>query len=377
MMAAAVVYFVFFLMFLGIFLLVYKVEHRNLAVGILLVITLFMLFNSARELFTYYSETIDAHLPLAITVRGVTGFLMSVIGFVPTAMILITVWYGATVIRKEGLGSQNARTLGFGIVLIAYTIIWPLIGGFNSGIIFQFIYGIVGTCVIYLIALKSMYTLSSIINLVHKKGGKDLDYLIVMGAGLKGDKVEILMDRRLEKVIELRELNPGAKVIVTGGWSEDEKIITPAEMTQRLVEMGIPESEILIDSDSTDTVSDIDGAKALIIGDNPKAAEGIDVSTDKGAKLFFNNLKIALVTSNYHVFRSLIVAKKAKVKCIGYGTQVRTDYRMNAFIREYLHYLKLSKNTHVTLLCIYITIGIIFISFVLVYFPEATKHLFY
>ena len=375
-MIKATLFFVLFLIFLGIFLLVYKIEHRNLTVGIILVITLLMLFNSAQGLFSYYSDTIDAHLPLAITVKGVTGFIMSVIGFVPTAMVLITIWYGVTVIRKEGLGSQNARTLGFGIVLIAYTIIWPLIGGFNSGIIFQFIYGIIGTCVIYLIALKSMYTLSSIINLIHKKGGKDLDYLIVMGAGLRGDKVEILMDRRLEKVIELRELNPGAKVIVTGGWSKDEKIITPAEMAQRLVEMGIPESEILIDEDSIDTVSDINGAKALIIGDKAESLKGIDVSTDKGAKLFFKKLKIALVTSNYHVFRSLIVAKKAKVKCIGYGTRVRTDYRMNAFIREYLHYLKLSKKIHITLLCIFIAIGIILITFILVKLPGSSEHLF-
>ena len=334
-----------FLIFVALFIIVMKVEHRNVLIGIVTVGMLASLFFLAQQVAFKYSQTLDSMLPHAATVSVISKVIMSIVGIVPTIMIFITIWYGLKVIRKEGLESRNSRTLAFAMILIAYTLLWPLLGGVKAGLIYAIIYGFIGNVVVYFILLKSVFTLSSIINLLHRKGGKDLDYLILMGAGLNGDKAEELLDRRVERTKELYILNPGVKIIVTGGWKEDEKVPDPVDIALKLKKQGIPNEDILVDIDSKNTFGDIEGAK-VIIGEDDKEAP-----------------KVALVTSSYHVLRSLITAKKQKLKCIGYGASVRIDYRMNAFIREYYLYLKTSKKTHIILLSLLLLIYVIFAIF--------------
>jgi hypothetical protein len=210
-----------------------------------------------------------------------------------------------------------------------------------------------------------------------------------MGAGLKGDKSGDLMQRRIDLLYELWKKSPEAKVVVTGGWSDDEYIQPASEYANELMKKGIPGDVILIDEDSHNTLEDIQGAKRLIKEDlrsemsentddeqanrqtqnsdewyGKKGMLGLSAVLQKikacfnrfGKKDILNSSKgpkIALVSSNYHVLRSLIISRKEKMRDIGYGASVRTDYRMNAFVNEYYNYLKVSKKS------IIITMGIV------------------
>lgn len=357
------IYFIPFIIVLIIFLLVLKHEKRTIMTGILFVVALVALFLALQAVSLKYSVTIDAMLPFAGTVRGISKFIMSIIGLLPTIMIIITVWYGAMVIKKEGLQSQNARTLGFGLILIAYTFLWPLLGGRLGHNIFTTItYVTVSNVVIYFILLKSMYTATSIINLMHRKGGKDLDYLVLMGAGMKGNQAQALMEKRVQKTYEIYLENPRAKIVVTGGWREDPNIPVPDQIVEMLKEEGIPEDRIMMDSASYNTRDDIVAARNQIEKDLDSVSiaeenyEGLSgrkarrqVKKDKKGSILNSKdgPKIAIVSSNYHVLRSLIIAKKEKIKCIGYGAPVRVDYRMNAFVNEYYNYVKESKKVHI------------------------------
>ena len=364
-----------------LFLLVMIRDKRTIMTGILFVLSLVALFVTLQQLSFKYSNTINALLPFAGTVRGISNFIMAIIGILPTIMILISVWYGVMVIRREGLQSQNARTLGFGLVLMAYTFLWPLLGGrLGQNIFTSITYALVSGIVVYFIMLKSMYTATSIINLMHRKGGKDLDYLILMGAGMKGDRAEGLMEKRVEKVYELYLLNPGAKVVVTGGWKDDPDIPKTEQVVEMLKEKGIPEDRLLVDEASVNTRDDIVASRRLIEEDLDKISvkeenyEGLSKrgqkrreKKDKKSSILNSKKgpKIAVVSSNYHVLRSLIIARKEKIKCIGYGAPVRIDYRMNAFVNEYYSYVKVSKKTHIVLMsilfCSYLAIVIFLI----------------
>lgn len=46
--------------------------------------------------------------------------------------------------------------------------------------------------------------------------------------------------------------------------------------------------------------------------------------------------RVALVTSNYHVYRCLLYAKKIKLKCTGIGAPVAWYYWPSAVIREFV-----------------------------------------
>ena len=353
---------------LAVLILVLKYERRGIMTGIIFVAFLAALFGALRNLSFRYSVTIDAMLPHAVTVRGIANIIMMIISMVPTIMIIITFWYGIKVIWREGLRSQNARTLGFGLILLTYTLVMPVVGRqFESNLYIVIIYALLSNATIYFILLKSMYTMTSIINLLHRKGGRNLDYLIYMGAGMKGDKAEELTKRRVQKMYEVWLDNPDAKVVVTGGWKEDEHIASAGEVVAMLEEKGIPSGAIMVDHDSMNTHQDIANAKVLIEDDlgarsvNEEEYEGLSKRKTKrktrkdmrqGILNSKDGPKIALVSSNYHVLRSLITARQQKVKCIGYGAGVRTDYRMNAFVNEYFRYIKVTKKYHIIMMSV-------------------------
>src|SRR5699024_10122863 len=56
--------------------------------------------------------------------------------------------------------------------------------------------------------------------------------------------------------------------------------------------------------------------------------------------------KVAVVTNNYHVLRDLFIAKKHHIDCIGYGARSKFYFSLNAFIREFVAYIVLTRKTH-------------------------------
>ena len=51
----------------------------------------------------------------------------------------------------------------------------------------------------------------------------------------------------------------------------------------------------------------------------------------------------ALVTNYYHVFRALLWARRQAIPCIGYGAKTKFYFSLNAFIREFVGYLVMSR----------------------------------
>ena len=56
--------------------------------------------------------------------------------------------------------------------------------------------------------------------------------------------------------------------------------------------------------------------------------------------------KIVIVTTAYHVFRTLILAKQQGIKCVGFGAKTKWYFTLNALIREFVGYLRLTWKKH-------------------------------
>ena len=59
------------------------------------------------------------------------------------------------------------------------------------------------------------------------------------------------------------------------------------------------------------------------------------------------NAKIVIVTTAYHVFRALILAKQQGIKCVGFGAKTKWYFTLNALIREFAGYLRLTWKRHI------------------------------
>lgn len=62
--------------------------------------------------------------------------------------------------------------------------------------------------------------------------------------------------------------------------------------------------------------------------------------------------KIALVTTRYHVFRALVLARKLSIRCIGYGSRTKWYFTLNALLREFAGYLSLTWRFHLRVLAV-------------------------
>ena len=56
--------------------------------------------------------------------------------------------------------------------------------------------------------------------------------------------------------------------------------------------------------------------------------------------------RVIVVTTAYHVFRALLLAKQQGLKCVGFGAKTKWYFTLNALIREFVGYLSLTWKQH-------------------------------
>ena len=70
------------------------------------------------------------------------------------------------------------------------------------------------------------------------------------------------------------------------------------------------------------------------------------------------------------MLRALLLARKHKIACIGYGERTTLTISMNAFVREYMLYMKITKKKQLILLAVYTAVFWIGTSLLQQYSPE-------
>jgi uncharacterized SAM-binding protein YcdF (DUF218 family) len=129
-----------------------------------------------------------------------------------------------------------------------------------------------------------------IIGAMRARAKEDLDYIIVLGAGLHGTEPSNPYKARIERAAMYLDENEGTIVIASGGQGKFEQI-SEAECVKRKLtsKYGIDESRILLEEKSTDTEENL-RYSLEVIGD-PAASVGI-------------------VTNGFHELRALSIAKR-------------------------------------------------------------------
>ena len=147
----------------------------------------------------------------------------------------------------------------------------------------------------------------------------NFDYVIIHGCGLAGgEKVTKLLSDRVDKAIQIyRKCKVKPVIIPSGGQGSDEKLSEAQAMKDYLIGHEIPEENIVLEDRSGTTRENLLFSKKII---------------DSRA----GNKKTALVSSNYHIYRCLKLAKEIGLKCTGIGAHVAMYYWPSALIREFI-----------------------------------------
>ncbi len=317
------VFFWIFLASIGLFALLYFWERRSIFISLFALNVL--VWAMAWVISTGILEKNEILRLLAIALAMV---VMLALLSGPFLFLMTLYLNGFRILRREGVRFYNFLSMGLAVALTFYLFVSPFVVQSLSGISFLnllFVYS--GFFVSYMIFISTLYTTSSFVNLVNLFPGK-LDYVLVLGAGLIGDKVTPLLASRIEKGIAIYQKHPGSKLIMSGGQGPDEVIAEGQAMANYALEKGVPAEDILIENQSTNTEENLKFSYALM----------------KSGSRF------ALVTNYYHVFRALLLARKLKIKCIGYGARTKFYFSLNAFIREFVGYLVMSRRKHLWVL---------------------------
>ena len=150
----------------------------------------------------------------------------------------------------------------------------------------------------------------------HAKPPAGADALIVLGCGVRGERVSLTLARRLDAALSYLEENPQTIVVVSGGQGPGEDIPEAEAMRRYLVARGIEESRILLEARSMSTMENFQFSKALI-----DSAIGPDAT-------------IVFVTTRFHVFRSERIASMLGIHAEGIGAEGVAWLEPNNYLRE-------------------------------------------
>lgn len=153
----------------------------------------------------------------------------------------------------------------------------------------------------------------------HSQGDRDArrSCLIVLGARVMDTEPSLSLQHRLEGTLDYLTKYPDSIAIVSGGRGEGESITEAECMRRWLTERGIPEERILKEEKSTSTMENLQFSREILL--------------EKG----FSPDDVAILSSNYHLYRAKAMAKTLGLDPAGVkGTVGYPIYTLGMFIRE-------------------------------------------
>ena len=149
----------------------------------------------------------------------------------------------------------------------------------------------------------------------HREVSKGADYLIILGARVKGTVPSLALKYRIDEAANYLKENPMTIVIVSGGKGPGEDITEAAAMEIELIAQGIESRRIILEDRSTTTDENIKFSKQLI-----------PIDKDKGL----------LVTNDFHIYRSVKIAEQYDLEMGGIPAKTPEVIIVKTYVREYL-----------------------------------------
>ena len=159
-------------------------------------------------------------------------------------------------------------------------------------------------CILMLIGITyvlsiNFYVTSSTKKQINTKLNEKVDCILVLGAGIWGDKPSPMLQDRLDTAIKLYKDGVSNKIIMSGdhGTKEYDEVNI---MKQYAIDAGIPSSDIFMDHAGFSTYESIYRARDI-----------------------FQVKNMVIVTQEYHLYRALFIANKLGIKSYGVNSDPR------------------------------------------------------
>ena len=151
------------------------------------------------------------------------------------------------------------------------------------------------------------------------------DVIIVLGAQVKEDGTpSVALERRLTAALESYE-EKRQTIIVCGAQGGNEPRAEGDVMRDWLLARGVPDTDIVAETESFNTRENLRNAKAIM--------------QERGLT------QALVVTSDYHVARALELCRQEGIAATGKGSPSKPEYFIKNHFREGLSWIKLALET--------------------------------
>ena len=198
-----------------------------------------------------------------------------------------------------------------GLIFVALSVLYNIKSNFTVGTVFSYILGLVlllyggfhkklskkiPNWLKYIVVFGYVFVLTFTASLYICGNSDNADYkedaIIVLGAGIKGERIGTNLQKRLDTAIVYHKQNPDAVIVVSGGQGPYEDISEALAMERYLIANGIPQDKIIKEDRSTSTRENFEFSKKLL-----------DLRFGEG------QYSAAYITNGYHIYRAGLVAE--------------------------------------------------------------------
>ncbi len=206
------------------------------------------------------------------------------------------------VVSNFNLGLLLLTLLGGSI--LTYAIFMRLIHKLLDNRIGRIIKWLIVLCCAYFIFVATTITMSATTDTASFKE----DAVIVLGAGVHGERVSKALAYRLDAAVRYHKVNPDAYIIVSGGQGAQETITEAEAMERYLIQKGVNSERIIKEEQATSTYENFLFSKKIL------------------DEMFPGEYKVAYITNSFHLFRAGRLAKSAglNVQRVRAGTSAAT-----------------------------------------------------
>ena len=174
-------------------------------------------------------------------------------------------------------------TLGLGVLLTSWGIFFKSLRKRRFTVILQGVFGVFLCAVFVLCVFLFAYG-----NTDNALG--DEDAVIVLGAGIRGERITVPLAKRLDAAVKYHRINPDALIVVSGGQGPQEDITEALAMERYLVAKGVDPDAVIKEERATSTAENMRFSKELL---DERFPEGYDA---------------VIITNGFHVYRSVYIA---------------------------------------------------------------------
>ena len=168
--------------------------------------------------------------------------------------------------------------------------------------------------ILAIVVIVFAYTEAKIIYHANQKAPDQVEYVIVLGARVKGTTITGSLQRRLDTAVSYLQKNTKSKVIVSGGKGPGEDISEAQAMYDYLIAHGIEATRITKEENSTNTLENIKYSREIIQDDHAE---------------------VAIITNGFHIYRATQMAKmQGMTKVYGLAASSDSILRISYYTRE-------------------------------------------